>query len=100
MKGSKDFAFGSKVWPGVAKLVEELGENGQVLGKLMMTGGEHEHWDGSNLSNRLELELGDLLAAIEFVMKHNASLDRVIIVARKAEKLALFEKWHKEQALP
>jgi len=99
MAGSKDFAFGSKVWPGLAKLVEELGEVGQVCGKLMMTGGEPEHWDGSDLHECMALELGDVLAAAEFLLTHNP-LDRALVEAQFEKKLALFKRWHEEQKLP
>lgn len=84
-------------WPGLAKLNEECGEVVQVIGKLMMTKGEIEHWDKSNLKERLEDEIGDVLAACKFVIKWCAGLDVERINCRIAEKLALFERWHEEQ---
>lgn len=93
------FAFGSARWPGLAKLNEECGEVVQVIGKLMMTKGEVEHWDGGpDLKTRLEDEIGDVLAACRFVIKWcRPGLDVERINRRAAEKLALFERWHDEQ---
>ena len=39
-KASGDFAIGGEVWPGLGKLVEEMGELGTVLGKLIATRGQ------------------------------------------------------------
>ena len=94
MSGSGDFSIGSRHWPGVSKLIEECGEVLQVAGKLMQTGATY--WDGTNLKERLEEELADLQAAIEFVACHNdLAADR--IGRHVDEKIALFNKWHKEQ---
>lgn len=87
------FSIGSSEWPGLSKLVEEAGEVGQVIGKLMGTSGEIHHWDGSNLKECLEEEIADVIAAVLFVSKHNP-LDNDRIDLRVQKKLALFEKWH------
>lgn len=87
------FAIGDKEWPGISKLVEECGEALQVCGKLMGTGGEEKHWDGSNLHQRLEDELADLQAAIMFVREVNC-LDSDRHDQRVAKKLARFRAWH------
>ena len=87
------FAIGDREWTGVSKLVEEAGEVVQVLGKLIGSRGIEEHWDGSNLRQRLHEELADLLAAIEFVIERNA-LSRTFIEARKEHKLNTFRDWH------
>lgn len=47
MTGNGDFSLGSKVWPGTSKLLEEMGELQQVLGKLIAVAGSTEHWDGA-----------------------------------------------------
>lgn len=88
------FAIGSPRWPGLSKLSEEAGEVIQVIGKLMGTGGEVQHWDGSNLAERLIEEVGDVLAACDFVVEKNLPLASV--AERRAKKLALFRKWHDE----
>lgn len=90
------FAIGSSVWPGLSKLIEECGEVTQVAGKLIATGGEAAHWDGTDLRERLQNELGDLRAAIAFVVNH-CGLDRDAYLQRAEEKLKLFAAWHKDQ---
>lgn len=90
-----DYAFGSDRWPGLSKLVEECGEVLQVCGKIMGTGGQPWHWDGSNLNKRLEEELGDLVAAAAFVIEH-AGLDLDRIDAWVGEKTTIFDRWHEE----
>lgn len=87
------FAIGSPVWPGLSKLTEEAGEVQQVIGKLMGTGGQEQHWDGSNLRERLIEEMGDNWAALQFVAHHNR-LDPEALERRRAQKLALFNQWH------
>lgn len=89
------FSFGSATWPGLAKIAEEAGETQQVIGKFLATAGVAEHWDGTNLRERLEDELADLTAAIEFVRDHS-DLDTDRMAERTAKKRALFEGWHAE----
>lgn len=91
--GSGDFSIGGFLWPGFSKLAEECGEVVQVIGKFMGNEGRSDHWDGSNLPDRLAEEMADVEAAILFVKQHNALPDRS---ARVGEKLALFNKWHRE----
>lgn len=94
MKG-KLFTIGGKTWPGLGKLVEECGEVTQVVGKLMGTGGDVQHWDGeAPLDVRLIEELGDLLAAIDFVIGAN-KLPAEAIAKRRTRKLELFQSWHR-----
>ena len=94
--GARGFAIGSETWPGISKLVEELGEVAQVAGKLIAAGGRTEHWDGTNLRVRLEDELADLEAAITFVVRQN-QLDSGRIAERREAKLRLFSDWHRPQ---
>jgi hypothetical protein len=101
MPGAPDnFAIGSLVWPGLSKLNEECGENVQVIGKIMAFPrlGEFDlHPDGTNLTRRLEEELGDLQAAIDYVTAANDDLDNGAIQKRRERKLDLFLKWHNEE---
>lgn len=91
------FEIGSEQWPGISKLVEECGEVLQVAGKLMGTQGKVEHWDGEGpLNERLQNEMADVIAAIEFVIKHSG-LDRQAVATRAAVKFDLFEAWHAKQ---
>lgn len=93
------FAFGDKEWPGLAKLNEESGELVQVIGKLMMTHGEAEHWDGSDLRVRLVEEMADVAAAVSFVEVFALTAEeRAVLDARRIEKFALFARWHEDQA--
>lgn len=94
------FEIGSDRWPGLSKLTEECGETLQVVGKLMGTQGKVEHWDGEGqLDRRLEAEMSDLLAAIEFVCMH-CPVNRDTVLARAQQKLALFNEWHRRQTTP
>ncbi len=95
MDNGKPYSIGSNHWAGLSKLIEESGEVVQVCGKLLGTGGEVAHWDGTELRSRLEEEIADLMAACDFVIQHN-SLDKHTISKRIIEKLARFEKWHQE----
>jgi NTP pyrophosphatase (non-canonical NTP hydrolase) len=92
------FAIGDKQWPGISKLVEEAGEVLQVCGKLQGTGGQVNHWDGTDLKVRLEEELGDLVAAIDFVVDH-CDVDGGAVERRAAKKRSLFREWHNQQPL-
>jgi hypothetical protein len=98
---SHDFAIGGSVWPGASKLIEEIGEVAQVLGKLIATGGDVSHWDGAGpLDQRLIEELGDVLGAIAFFESVNFTpTERIDIHARAEEKRLLFEGWHYATAL-
>ena len=101
MKGNGDFSIGSPVWPGTSKLIEEMGELHQVLGKLLGTAGEPHHWDGSNLRERLVEELADLQAAIVFFRQNNMTSDEQSAIAQRAwEKVNLFEEWHAKKTKP
>lgn len=88
------FAIGDKRWPGISKLVEEIGELGQVLGKLMGSRGRIIHWSG-NLMDKLYEEMGDVYAALDFVVE-KCNLSRVHIERQRAMKLEKFRRWHKE----
>lgn len=93
--GAGDFSIGGKVWPGLSKLIEECGEVLQVCGKIIGSRGVEDHWDGTNLRARLHEELGDLLAAAQFVETEN-KLNPWEVFLRAMKKLALFNTWHKE----
>lgn len=94
------FAIGDKEFPGISKLVEEMGELLQTCGKLMGTGGQAEHWDGSNLHDKFREEYADLVAAIMFLGEHNELLvnmtddQRKTLDARVEKKLERFKRWH------
>jgi len=94
---SGDFSIGGKLWPGTSKLIEEMGELGQVLGKLIGSHGETAHYDGTDLRQRLVEEISDLEAAIQFFRCHNLTPDEYnTMLARIERKLKHFEEWHRE----
>ena len=82
----------SEHWKGIGKLVEECGEVLQLCGKAIpFPTGNHPDGLGS-IDTRIELELGDLLAAIAYVIDENG-LDGEMIHTRKAHKLYKFKEW-------
>ncbi len=87
-----EFSIGSTTWPGAGKVIEESGELQQILGKLIGSSGDVEHFDGTNLKARLESEIGDLTAALRFFVEAN-ELDAEAIGARHDEMVALFRQW-------
>lgn len=93
MQSDGSFSIGSETWPGVSKLIEEMGELQQVLGKLIATHGGTTHWDGPDLLDRLHDEMGDVLGALTFVTNANG-LDEERLWKRAVEKSELFHVWH------
>jgi NTP pyrophosphatase (non-canonical NTP hydrolase) len=90
----QQYAIGSDHLPGLSKLVEEMGETGQIVGKIMGLGHMGEHWDGKEeLRIRLQNELADLMAAVLFVNEKNY-LDAKAIRKRTEMKLKRFNRWH------
>lgn len=82
---------------GLSKLTEELGELLQEVGKTMAVGNDVDapHWSG-NLRERMQNEMGDVLAAIGFAMD-KLGLEGEVIEQRSREKYALFNKWDAEE---
>lgn len=92
-----DYSIGSGKWPGTSKLIEEMGELAQVLGKLLGNNGEAEHWDGSNLRDRLVEELADVEAALMFFRGENMTFDESVSVRHRANaKLKQFLEWQRK----
>lgn len=81
---------------GLAKLNEECGELLQVIGKRLAYYTTDEHPDGGPpLTQRMEDEIADVMAACQFVTEAHR-LDNERIKGRALRKLALFHQWHKE----
>lgn len=78
---------------GLAKLLEECGELSQVAAKKLAYYDTDEHPDGAGpLSVRMENEMADVMAAIEFVaVRFGLDWDR--IVSRKEQKIIRFVNW-------
>lgn len=99
-EGSGDFSIGSKVWPGTSKVIEEMGELQQVLGKLIAVAGETKHWDG-DLRKKLVEEIGDLTAALVFFKTENLTADEEQQIDERARKKCdLFRQWHANPSKP
>jgi len=81
---------------GLAKLNEECGELVQVIGKRLAYYTTDVHPDGGPpLTERLEDEIADVIAAAQFVAEAHG-LDQERIAKRRDMKLHLFHKWHEE----
>jgi NTP pyrophosphatase (non-canonical NTP hydrolase) len=84
---------------GMSKFVEEVGEALQVVGKALGVGGVHNpHWQGS-LVQPLQLELGDVLAAVYFMTEKN-NLDGAAVYAQAQRKLVQFREFDGETDFP
>jgi len=92
---TQPYCIGSNTWNGLSKLIEECGEVQQVAGKLIGSEGESAHWDGTNLRERMESELGDLRAAIDYFIALNG-LNAAAVERQRTKKLALFDRWNSE----
>lgn len=96
-----EYAIGAEFLPGLSKLIEEIGEVNQQIGRLLQCRflGMEKHWDGSLPLRELLAELADLNAAIEFVVFNG--LGRVMntsgFVERKESKYQSYIQWHTEQ---
>lgn len=78
---------------GLAKLAEELGELGQVVGKKLAYYWTDTHPDGGpSLRQRLEDEIADVIAACLLVV-FTFGLDRGRIIWRLQTKYTLFRQW-------
>ena len=79
---------------GIVKLVEEMGELTTAVAKKLAYFHTDIHPDGGPpLSERMEEEAGDVLAACQFIIE-NFGLDAARIEARKIQKLAIYKEWH------
>jgi hypothetical protein len=77
-------------WVGIFKLIEEMGELQQVLGKLCQTP-NGKHWSG-DLNSKLCEELTDVQQALDFFVLVNESCP-AINHERYADKRAKYHKW-------
>lgn len=81
------------VYQGLVKLNEECGELVQILAKKLAYYHTDKHPDGKgSMQERLQDEMADVYAALDFVVKKNR-LDIETMQKRHKEKLALFQQW-------
>lgn len=90
--GAGPFCMAADEWPGMAKLIEEMGELNQVLGKIMMLGGAVDHWQG-DLTPELVDELGDVTAALVFFVENSIPGLAEAIQHRAEGKMLIFGEW-------
>lgn len=90
-KADQQYSIYSPHWTGLSKMIEEAGEVIQVGAKIITAGGGVD-WDGSDLTNRLQDELGDLMATIDFFLDTNPQVDYADIMDRRAKKLDKFRR--------
>lgn len=79
-------------WRGIHKLNEELGEVLQICGKLGAYPDSAHPDNAGPLAERLEDELADLSAAIQYIIENN-NLNAEKIENRKELKLRRFNIW-------
>lgn len=81
---------------GLTKLLEELGELGQIAAKKIAYMDTDEHPDGlGSMKTRMEDEMADVIAAIEFVVQ-KFDLSHHNIRNRTKVKYERFLKWDNE----
>jgi NTP pyrophosphatase (non-canonical NTP hydrolase) len=81
---------------GLAKLLEECGELVQIASKKLAYFHTDQHPDGAgSLQERMEDEMGDVLAAITFCI-FSFGLNAERIQARTKMKLERFMAWHED----
>lgn len=91
-KYTKGVGDKNDVWKGIGKLIEEAGEVSQVLGKLIpFPDGRHPDGNG-NLRQRIQEEIADLYAALDYFVGEN-SLNGKDINARRQDKYRQFMEW-------
>lgn len=77
-------------WLGIFKVLEEMGELQQVLGKLgVFPSGNHPD-GGGDLRVKLREECTDLMAALDYFMEIN---DVPLLVDRYDDKSDKFRRW-------
>jgi isocitrate/isopropylmalate dehydrogenase len=91
------YGIGDEVWPGMAKVIEEMGELQTVMAKIMSCSGGVEYWDGTDLFEKLMEELADVEAALWFFELINEKVrwrrDQLYL-RRVRQKQDQYLQWH------
>jgi NTP pyrophosphatase (non-canonical NTP hydrolase) len=78
---------------GLSKLIEEMGELQEVVGKKLARMDTNEHWDGKEpLDIRMTEEMADVMAAITFVAE-KFELVKENLYKRADKKYKRFRYW-------
>lgn len=88
------YSIGSDTWPGLSRLATEAAQVVRVAARII--GGNGSHDDGAVMRESLQDELGDLRAAIDYVVGKNA-LDWGAVNRRRDRKRTLYERWDRER---
>lgn len=87
-------------WFGIYKLIEEMGELNQALGKLGQYPDQRlAHPDGGKyLDERIADEVADVYAALDFFMSKSLFRPEILVFihSRRNSKLARFNEWHEQ----
>lgn len=88
------YQLNCKNWPGMAKTIEEIGELLQPFGKIQSVGGSNVYpWGDVNLSEKVEEEAADLIAALTFLVQKSPLIREEVVIDRYRRKTMLFEAW-------
>lgn len=93
-----DYAIGSDSLPGLAKLVEEMGELQQAVA-ILMAFPDRIRPDGTQPWDRVSAEIADVLAAVDYLMWANTELAvrSQSILFRREAKFNRFLEWHNKE---
>ncbi|MBO0826017.1 MAG: hypothetical protein J2P27_19505 [Actinobacteria bacterium] len=88
-RGPGPYGIGSDTWPGLSQLAADAAQIARRAGAIM---GDDTHQDTACLRASLQEELGDLRAAIDYVIGKNA-LDWDAVNRRRDRKRSLYERY-------
>jgi hypothetical protein len=89
---------GSDTWPGLCLLTAQAAHVLQAARTIIGSRGDSgdTHHDTTSLRESLQDELGDLRAAVDYVIGKNG-LDWDAVNRRRDRKRTLYERWHQER---
>ena len=92
--GPGPYGIGSDTWPGLSQLAADAAQIARHVGAII---GDDTRQDTDGLRASLQEELGDLRAAIEYVIGKN-DLDWDAVNRRRDRKRSLYERAHAGKA--
>lgn len=92
------YGIGSDTWPGLSRLAADAAQVVRVACTIISTGND-THQDAAVQRESLQDELGDLRAAIDYVIGKNA-LDWAAVNKRRDRKRSLYERGIDEDQPP